>query len=280
VLLRLSPKPQTSAVILAHFATMRDAAEAVSGVIAAKITPAMMEFLDQMTIRSVEDFARIGLPRDIAAMLLMETDGHPAVVAEEAEAIERICRECRATHVARTADADEGLRLKTARRTAFAALARVQPTTILEDATVPRSELPRMVDRIEEITRRHDLTLGTFGHAGDGNLHPTICTDERDTAEMPRVERAIEEIFDAAIGLDGTITGEHGVGIAKRPFLERLVTPPGIRMMQDIKQVMDPNGVLNPGKVIEPRPRREGTLPRTREEADAIARAQLVSGES
>jgi glycolate oxidase len=271
ILLRLMPKPQASQVIVAHFKNLRDSAEAVAGVIAAKITPAMMEFLDQHTIRCVEDFAQIGLPRDIGAMLLMEADGHPAVVAEEAEQIEAICKRVGAVHVARAADPTEGLKMKTARRSAFAALARLKPTTILEDATVPRSRLPEMVDRVEQIARAHRITLGTFGHAGDGNLHPTLCTDERDEEEIKRVESAIEEIFNLAIAMDGTITGEHGVGLAKRPFLKRLVGPPGIKMMQDLKQVMDPNLVLNPGKIIEPRPRREGRLPRSREHADALA---------
>lgn len=277
LLLRLVPKPQASEVIVAHCATQRIAAEAVAGIIAAKITPAMMEFLDQMTIRCVEDFAKIGLPRDIGAMLLMEADGHPAVVAEEAAQIEEICRRAGAQYVARAKDAAEGLRMKTARRSAFAALARVKPTTILEDATVPRSLVPAMVAKVEEIAARHGVLIGTFGHAGDGNLHPTLCTDERDAGEIVRVERAIAEIFQASIDLGGTITGEHGVGLAKRPFLEGLVGPVGIRIMQDLKQVFDPNLVLNPGKIFVPRPRREGRLPRTQQEADQIARQMVAA---
>jgi glycolate oxidase len=278
ILLRLVPKPQTSQVIVAHFKSQRDAAEAVAGVIAARITPAMMEFLDQTTIRCVEDFAKIGLPRDIAALLLMETDGHPTVVEEEAAAIERICSGAHALHVERAADAASALRMKTARRAAFAALARVKPTTILEDVTVARSDLPQMVEACEKIAAKHRISLGTFGHAGDGNLHPTICTDERNTEEIERVHHAFEEIFALAISLGGTITGEHGVGLAKRRFLPNLMGPPGIKVMQDLKQVMDPNLVLNPGKVIIPRPRREGPLPKTREQADTIAHAIVGSG--
>jgi glycolate oxidase len=275
VLLNLVPRPKTSEVILAHCRTLRDAAVAVAGIIAAKITPAMMEFLDQTTLRCVEDFAHVGLPRDIGALLLMETDGHPAVVAEEAEIMERICREAGATHVARTSDPAEGLRLKTARRSAFAALARVKPTTILEDATVPRSKQPEMVERVEAIAKKYNVACGTFGHAGDGNMHPTFLTDERDTEEIERVHHAFSEIFDAAIELGGTITGEHGVGLAKKEFLPKLVGPPGIKLMQDLKAVIDPNAVLNPGKIIEPKPRREGPLPRTQGEAEAIAESHL-----
>ncbi|MBN1475583.1 FAD-binding protein [Candidatus Sumerlaeota bacterium] len=275
ILLRLLPRPQASQGVVAHFACLEEAATAVAGIIAAKITPAMMEFLDQTTIRCVEDFAKIGLPRDIGALLLMESDGHPAVVAEEAAQMEAICRRAGALHVAQAADPAEGERMKTARRSAFAALARLKPTTILEDATVPRSALPEMVARVEEVARRHGILLGTFGHAGDGNLHPTLCTDERDHEEIHRVETAFAEIFDIAIELGGTITGEHGVGLSKKPFLEKLVGPPGIRMMQDLKQVMDPRAVLNPGKIIEPRPRREGRLPNTQAEAEAMARSMM-----
>lgn len=276
ILVRLVPKPQTSEVLLAHFATLADAARAVAGVVAAKITPVMMEFLDQTTIRCVEDFARIGLPRDIGALLLMETDGHPAAVAEEAAAMERVCREAGALLVARSADPAEALKMKAARRTAFAALARVKPTTVLEDATVPRSEMPRMVERIEEIARRHSVTVGTFGHAGDGNLHPTACADERDRDEMRRVERTFEEIFETAIALGGTITGEHGVGLAKKPFLERQCGAPAIEFMRNLKRVLDPNAVLNPGKIFEPKTRCEGRLPTQRSQAEAIARELIA----
>lgn len=274
ILLRLIPLPVASEVLLVHFDKLAQSADAVAGIIAAKITPAMLEFLDQTTIRCVEDFAKIGLPRNIGGLLLIELDGHPTVVAEEADKVEAICRRCKALEVIRTNDPNEAVRLKSARRTAFAALARVRPTTVLEDATVPRSEVPRMVDRIDALAKKHSVTLGTFGHAGDGNLHPTACSDERDREEMHRVEKMFEEIFQAALDLGGTITGEHGVGLAKKKFLETQVGMPGIAMMQAVKKVTDPNCVLNPGKVIEPHPRCEGHLPKTQEHADAIAKGE------
>jgi glycolate oxidase len=174
-----------------------------------------LEFLDQVTINCVEDYAAIGLPREAAAILLMETDGHPAAVEEEAHQMAELARQLNAREVRVAQTVEEALRLATARRAAFSALARISPTTILEDATVPRSELAQMVEYIQEIAKKYQLKIGTFGHMGDGNLHPTFLTNEKDPEEMHRVELAMKQIFDRALALGGTITGEHGVGLAK-----------------------------------------------------------------
>ncbi|MCX6895633.1 MAG: FAD-binding protein, partial [Verrucomicrobia bacterium] len=184
ILLKLVPKPQAKKTLLATFNRMDEAAETVSAIIAAKIIPCTLEFLDKITIKCVEDFAHIGLPLDAEALLLMETDGHPAVIADEARRMEQIAREHGAATVTLAQSADEAAKLATARRSAFSALARVAPTTILEDATVPRSELANMIRFIQEVGARHRLRIGTFGHMGDGNLHPTFLTDERNVAEM------------------------------------------------------------------------------------------------
>jgi glycolate oxidase len=251
VLLKLVPKPATKRTMLATYSTMAAAADTVSAIIAAKIIPCTLEFLDQMTIRCVEDFAHVGLPRDAAAILLMETDGHPAVVADEAAKMEEIARHCGALTVNSASTAEESARLATARRSAFSALARMAPTTILEDATVPRSELTKMINCIQEVAARHRLRVGTFGHMGDGNLHPTFLTDERNADEMHRVELAMREIFDYAIALGGTITGEHGVGLAKKSFLPRALGDASLALMKQLKRTLDPQGILNPGKIFD-----------------------------
>jgi glycolate oxidase len=251
VLLKLVPKPAAKRTLLATYATMAAAADTVSAIIAAKIIPCTLEFLDQMTIRCVEDFAHVGLPLDAAAILLMETDGHPAVVAEEAAKMEEIARQRGALSVTTAATAEESARLATARRSAFSALARVSPTTILEDATVPRSELTKMINFIQEVAARHQLRVGTFGHMGDGNLHPTFLTDERNADEMARVELAMHEIFDYAIQLGGTITGEHGVGLAKKSFLPAAIGGASLSLMKQLKRTLDPQGILNPGKIFD-----------------------------
>jgi glycolate oxidase len=250
VLLRLIPKPAAKKTMVATFAQMDQAAEAVSAIIAAQIIPCTLEFLDRTTIHCVEDYAKIGLPLDCEALLLMETDGHAAAVEEEAVAMERICRERGAREVRVARDASEGEKLASARRTAFSALARVSPTTILEDATVPRSELAKMIRFVQQVAAKYNLRIGTFGHMGDGNLHPTVLTNERNSDEMHRVELAFREIFDEAIRLGGTITGEHGVGVAKKHFLPKFAGEAQMRVMRELRRVLDPNRILNPGKLF------------------------------
>jgi glycolate oxidase len=251
VLLRLIPKPAAKKTMVATFAQMDHAAETVSAIIAAQIIPCTLEFLDRLTIHCVEDYARIGLPLDCEALLLMETDGHPVVVGTEAAQMEKICRDhgCLEVRVAR--DDTEALKLASARRSAFSALARVAPTTILEDATVPRSELGKMIRFVEATAKKYRLKIGTFGHMGDGNLHPTFLTDERNKEEMHRVEEAFKEIFAEAMRLGGTITGEHGVGLAKKSFLPAFAGDAQMRVMRVLRQTLDPNGILNPGKMFD-----------------------------
>jgi len=251
VLLRLIPKPQAKRTMVATFSQMDHAAEAVSAIIAAQIIPCTLEFLDRTTIHCVEDYAKIGLPLDCEALLLMETDGHPIVVAEEAAQMERVCRERGAMEVRIARDDAEATKLASARRTAFSALARVAPTTILEDATVPRSELARMIRFVEGVAKKYKLRIGTFGHMGDGNLHPTFLTDERNKEEMHRIEEAFKEIFDEAIRLGGTITGEHGIGLAKKSFLPKFVGDAQMGVLRSLRRILDPNGILNPGKIFD-----------------------------
>ncbi|HYT59371.1 MAG TPA: FAD-linked oxidase C-terminal domain-containing protein [Haliangiales bacterium] len=251
VLLRLVPKPPAKKTMVATFGRMDHAAEAVSAIIAAQIIPCTLEFLDRMTIHCVEDYAKIGLPLDCEALLLIETDGHPVVVAEEAAQMEKICRDKGCLEVRVAKDEADAAKLASARRTAFAALARVAPTTILEDATVPRSELAKMIRFVEAIAQKYKLKVGTFGHMGDGNLHPTFLTDERNHEEMHRVEEAFKEIFTEAIRLGGTITGEHGVGLAKKSFLPKFAGDAQMRVMRELRRALDPRGVLNPGKMFD-----------------------------
>lgn len=250
VLLKLIPKPESRRTLLAVFDRMEDAAETVSAIIAAKIIPCTLEFLDSVTIQCVEDYAHVGLPRDAAAILLIETDGHPASVADEAARMAELATSHAARSVTIAETPEQAASLATARRAAFSSLARVAPTTILEDATVPRSELANMVRFIQMTSAKHNLRIGTFGHMGDGNLHPTFLTNEKDHAEMERVEIAMKEIFDYAVSLGGTITGEHGVGVAKRSFLPAAIGELNIDVMRRMKSVFDPDGILNPGKIF------------------------------
>lgn len=251
VLLKLLPRPSARRTMVATFSSIEPAAQAVSDIIARKIVPCTVEFLDQTTIRCVDDFANLGLPTDAAALLLLESDGHPAVVEEDSAAMRQALADNGATNIETAQNAEDAERLLTARRAAFSALARVSPTTILEDVTVPRSELAAMVQFIAGCAARHDVRIGVFGHMGDGNLHPTFLTDERNAEEMHRVEAALEEIVDETLRRGGTITGEHGVGLAKKPFLRRQLGDGSYALLHKVKQSLDPQWLLNPGKVFD-----------------------------
>lgn len=251
-LLKLLPRPQARRTMTAAFLTMEAAAQAVSDIIAAKIVPCTLEFLDQVTVQCVEEFAQVGLPTDIGALLLVECDGHPLAVEDEAQQVETLLQAAGATHIDTATDESHAEQLRLARRAAFSALARVRPTTILEDVTVPRSCLAEMVGFIRQTAERHRLQLGVFGHMGDGNLHPTFLTDERNSEEMHRVETALAEIVEKTIALEGAITGEHGVGLAKKPFLRSQLGDASFALLKQVKASLDPQGILNPGKVFDP----------------------------
>ncbi|MDX8290405.1 glycolate oxidase subunit GlcD [Metabacillus indicus] len=249
-ILKLIPMPEDKMTMLALYQDLEAAAKSVSKIIAGKIIPTTLEFLDQPTLRVVEDFAKIGLPTDVKAVLLIEQDGPIDVVKRDMLKMAAICEGEHAVSVRVAESEEEADGLRTARRSALSALARLKPTTILEDATVPRSEIAKMVVATNEIAEKYSLNICTFGHAGDGNLHPTCLTDVRDHEEIERVEKAFEEIFIKAIELGGTITGEHGVGVMKAPYLELKAGKEGIAAMKAIKNSFDPNNIMNPGKMF------------------------------
>ena len=250
VTVKLIPPPKDKRTFLAYFNDIRTAGEAVSKIIAAKIIPSTMEIMDKATINCVEDYVKIGLPRQMAALLLIEVDGHPAMVEEESQGVKTILEQVRAAeiHVAKsTAEANS---LAAARRTALSALARVSPTTLLEDATVPRSRLAETFAEIERLTAKYGLKVGTFGHAGDGNLHPTVLCDERDSDEMHRAHAFYDDLYDQVLAWGGTVSGEHGIGLAKKEYLARQIGAGGVKVMKRIKDAFDPQGILNPGKIF------------------------------
>ncbi len=247
---KLVPRVPYRRALIAMYRSLDEAARTVSRIVAARITPCTLEFMDQATTRVVENYAKIGLPVDARAILAIEQDGDEDQVQRDLSAIADICRAEGAFAVRVAATPEEGAQVMEARRSALSALARLRPTTILEDATVPRSEIAAMVMEIERIAAKYNVQISTFGHAGDGNLHPTATTDARDTEELHRVEQAFEEIFATSVSLGGTITGEHGVGLVKAPYLEWKVGKAGVEIMQGIKRAFDPQNILNPGKIF------------------------------
>ena len=249
-ILKLIPPPQASRAMMAVFANMQDAAEAVAGIIAAHILPCTLEFLDNNTIVRVDDFTHAGLPRDAGAILLIEVDGHPAQVVEDADRVEKVLRANNAIAVNVPRDEAEKFKLWEARRLALPVLARCRPTTVLEDATVPRSQIPAMMKAVNDIAAKYKVEVGTFGHAGDGNLHPTFLCDRRNEDEFKRVEAAVDEMFDVAIKLNGTLSGEHGIGTAKAKWMEKETSRGTILFSQRLRRALDPKGLLNPSKLV------------------------------
>ncbi|SIO08678.1 FAD-binding oxidoreductase [Halodesulfovibrio marinisediminis] len=250
IILKLTPPPAASKAMMAVFDDVNKASEAVAAIIAAHVVPCTLEFMDQAALKHVEAYTKAGLPVEAAAILLIEVDGHPGQVADEAAVVEKCLTKAGATAVHVAKDAEEKFKLWEARRNALPALARAKPTTVLEDATVPRSQIPAMVAAINDIAKKYDLAIGTFGHAGDGNLHPTILCDRRDQKEFHRVEEAVDNIFDVALSLKGTLSGEHGIGMAKSKWMEKETSRATIDYSLNMKRAIDPNNILNPGKII------------------------------
>lgn len=249
ITLKLVPPPQASRAIIAMFDNVRKASEAVAGIIARHVIPCTLEYLDKTTHTLTDDYSPTGLPRDAEAILLIEVDGHPAQVEDDAAAVEEELRKAGGDiRVARnTAEKD---RIWTARRNALPALARARPTTLLEDATVPRSAVPDMVEAIGKVAERHNVAIATFGHAGDGNLHPTFLYDRRDAEESARVAAAVDDIFTAALALGGTLSGEHGIGTAKAAWLEKETGRGNLLFSRRLRKGVDPKGLLNPNKLV------------------------------
>ncbi|QGP92980.1 putative FAD-linked oxidoreductase [Neomoorella glycerini] len=250
ITLRLIPKPQAVKTILAAFKDLVQTGEAVNAILSAGIIPRTLEIMDSVSIAIVEQFSPCGLPREAAAVLLIETDGDREQAQREAERVVKVLKEVGSAEIRLAADAREAGELWRARRAVSPAITRIKPTKIAEDATVPRSQVPAMIRRLGQIREKYQIDLVIFGHAGDGNLHPNIACDCRDAGEMQRVEKAIAEIFQAALELGGTLSGEHGIGLLKAPFLMAELGEAGYQAMRDIKRSLDPKNILNPHKIF------------------------------
>ncbi|NLI91177.1 MAG: FAD-binding protein [Peptococcaceae bacterium] len=250
LLVKLIPAPEARKSLLAVFDDLDKAGNAISDIIRNKVIPATLEIMDKVTIGTVENFTHAGLPTDAEAVLLIEVDGYKEVVEREAPVVERVCRENGAVDIKVAKTDQERDLIWFARRNALPSLAQVKPALVLEDATVPRSKIPNVIKEIRRIAEKYNLMIGTYGHAGDGNLHPTIVIDPRDQDEVHRMEQAVDEIFKAAISLEGTLSGEHGIGIGKVKYLPLEFGEAGVNTIRRIKEALDPNYLLNPGKMV------------------------------
>ncbi|MFZ5650966.1 MAG: FAD-binding oxidoreductase [Bacillota bacterium] len=249
-ILRLIPLPPARRTASAAFNRLEQAAETVTAILNSGIVPSTLELMDQKSINYVEDFLGLGLSRHAEAMLLIEVDGMDEAVTAEMSRIARICREMNAESFTIARHGAEAEQLRRARQAVSPAISRVRPTKIGEDICVPRSAIPAMVREIQKIGERYGLPIVIFGHAGDGNLHPNILTDKRDHEEMLKVNRAIHDLFESAVRLGGTLSGEHGIGLTKKPYLKMDLSPETINLMGSIKRTLDPLGILNPNKIF------------------------------
>ncbi|HEX8597918.1 MAG TPA: FAD-linked oxidase C-terminal domain-containing protein [Chloroflexia bacterium] len=251
ITLRLIPKPRYRGTVMAIFNRLADAAETVNRVLQAGIVPLTLEMMDNLCIRAVEAYKPFGLPLAAETILLIDQDGNDSrVVQNELTEIATLCREGGAMEVRQAETEAESLALWAARRAVSPAISRLKPNKLGEDISVPRAHIPDMVAKVTEIAARHNLVIPLFGHIGDGNLHPNILCNLRDPEEMARVQAGAREIFEAAIALGGTLSGEHGIGSLKREYLHKSLDAASLEMMQRIKWALDPENRFNPGKIF------------------------------
>jgi len=250
-LLRLTTKPRAVRTARAEFPALEDASRTVNAILDAGVVPATLEMMDETAITCIEEAMGLGLPLDVEAMLIIETDGSDEeTVLREIETVARVCRESGAREVIIAKSEGEREQLWRARRSVSPSLARKAPNKLGEDITVPRSAIPEAVRRIKAISAHYGLPIVIFGHAGDGNLHPNILFDKRNEEEWKKVQQIVGEIFQVALDLEGTLSGEHGVGTLKRPYMEQALGSLSLDVQRRIKGALDPHGILNPGKVL------------------------------
>ncbi len=248
-ILKLIPKPESKKTMVAIFDKLLDASQAVSNVIAKGIVPTTLELMDDKMIALVDQFKPTGFPKDAEAVLIIEVDGPASILDGQLEEIKQICMEtgARATKIAK--DAEEAEKIWEGRRSSYGVFTRASQNVLTEDITVPRTKFPVLVKKIKEIGEKYNVNLCVVAHAGDGNTHPAILADLRDEGEKERVEKALEEMALEGIRLGGTLSGEHGIGVVKKDFMLAEHGEVSLAVMESIKNVLDPKGILNPGKV-------------------------------
>ena len=250
IILKLERAPEAVKTMLAVYETIEDGANTVSAIIAEGIVPATLEMMDNTVMRAVEETIKVGYPLDAAAILIIELDGMPEGMDENAEKIMEICRKNHVREVRLAKDDAERAILWAGRKGAFGAVGQVRPSYLCCDGTVPRTKLPEVLGKVIEIGKKYDLPIGNVFHAGDGNLHPLIMFDERDTEEKERVLKASSEILKLCADAGGTISGEHGVGLEKLRETSFIFCEQDLEFERTIKRAFDPNDILNPGKMI------------------------------
>jgi glycolate oxidase len=248
--LRLLPLPEAVKTMLAVFRDLSEAGKAVSSIMDSRILPSAIEFMDEVSIRCVEDNLNMGLSKDAEALLLIELDGEKGVIDRQSAVVRDLCMKHNAMDVRVASDKREVKNLWRVRRSISPSLVKLKPYKLNEDVVVPRNKIPDLISGVRDIAGKNDVIIATFGHAGDGNMHINVMVDNKNDDELRRGKGAVEEIFRLTIDLGGTISGEHGIGMTKAPYIDMELKPPVIDVMKKIKQALDPNGILNPGKIF------------------------------
>jgi glycolate oxidase len=249
ITLKINPRPTASSTAVATFSNLEDAGTAVTQIMSSGIIPAVMEIMDRPTIQAINQNTDLGLP-EVEAMLLVETDGYTQTETDyQLEKVIKVFKDNNPDDVKQAGSKAEAADLWKARKSAYAVLARIQTHFVLEDVTVPMGNLADLLKGIGDISKKYNLRIATFGHCGDGNLHPQILYDGYNAQEAAHMEKAVEELFELAIGLNGTLTGEHGIGIAKASYMSLEHDDVEMDAMRMVKQTFDPNNILNPGKM-------------------------------
>jgi len=249
-IVKILPLPEETRTMLAVFQSMNKAAHAVTEIMGRGIIPATLEMMDKPIIETVEKIHHLGYPEDAEAILLLDLDGPSAGMDEQEKEITEICRSAGATSVEIAKDGQERDALWQGRRLSFGSLTMLQPSIMIADGTVPRSRVPDVLEKVMEICQKYGLKVGNVFHAGDGNLHPFIIFDERDHVQKEKVLKANEEILRVCVDAEGTLSGEHGIGLEKKSAMRMLFSDEDISAMTDVKKAFDEKMILNPGKIF------------------------------
>lgn len=258
LLLRLLPAPEAVQTLLVAFPDLHTASKAVAGIMASRVIPSTLEFMDRSAVDCVRDYMDMEVPDDTSALLLVEVDGRAESVQREGEVFEDVCRRLGAGMILRASDQEERDSMWQARRSISPAIMKIRRMKINEDVSVPRMRIPDLITGIEGISTSRDVKIVNFGHAGDGNVHVNILVDPDDAEEVSRGHDAVSDIFHLTVSLGGSLSGEHGIGIAKAPYLRIELQPAAIKAMRGIKMALDPNNILNPHKTFDFDPQTAG----------------------
>jgi glycolate oxidase len=237
--------------MFAVFSDMESAGEAVSRIIGAGIVPAKIEFVDNWFLRRIEDLTHMGLPVEAEALLLVQSDGHPQAVEAEIEQVLKICKELGAGETRAAQDQSEADRLWQIRKSAFGAIYSSAPTILSEDITVPRDKIAALIKKCKESGKKNGFEVHFTGHAGDGNIHPSIQTDFNNKENFQRALKAVDEMVEATLAMGGVVSGEHGIGLEKQRYMKQGIDPLALELMKKIKKAFDPDNIFNPGKYWE-----------------------------